>query len=131
MAATVTYYVDSVVWNAVTYDCSAGGPLEVRIDHEGEPLHDRSGCDLYSTFLVIVNRMVRATLRLRTVKYAGALGVQSDMTITLKTKTGTVSISIPDMVLTSVRMGQARATPGDCELTWEHVSDDGTSNPIS
>ena len=131
MSASVTYYVDSVAWNSVTYDCDTGGPLEVRIDHEGEPLEDRSGCDLYPSFMAIVNRMLQVVLRIREVKYVGALGVQSDMTITLKTKAGTVSIAAPDMVLVSARMSQGRATPGDCELTWRHVSDDGTTNPLS
>lgn len=131
MAAAVTYYVDSVVWNSVTYNCTNGGPLEVRIDHEGEPLEDRSGCDNYTTFLVVVNKMLQVILRIREVKYVGALGTKSDMTITLKTKTGTVSIACPDMVLIKAGMSQGRAQPGECELTWRHESDDGTSNPLS
>jgi len=131
MSATVTYYVQSVVWNSVTYDCTGGGPLEVRIDHEGDPIEDRTGCDLYPSWVTVVNRIVQVVLRIREVKYVGALSTKSDMTITLKTKAGTVAIAAPDMVLTSVRMSQGRAAPGDCELTWRHESDDGTSNPLS
>ncbi len=131
MSSTVSYYIDSLAWNSVTYDCDTGGPLEVRIDHDGDELLDRSGCDNYPTFGEIVNRMVRVTFRIREVKFTTALATKSDMTIVLKTKASTVTITIPDMMLSAVRMTQAKSVQGDCELTFVHVSDDGTTNPIS
>ena len=129
---TTTYYLTSFVWNSVTFDKSAGGTLELRFEHEGEPLEGRTGDDLYATFLAIVDHKVRVTLRMRDVKQTQTPGAASSgITATLKSASGAPTLTFATMKLFAVRASQGRASLGDVELVFAHVSADGSTNPIT
>ncbi len=130
MASTVTFYINSFVWNGITFDCDEGGPLELRIRHSAELIKDRSGCDVYATFVKAVNAMLGVTLRVRQMLQPMDIGTKSDATATVQTSGGPVDIPLPGLVYYDADMGVSRATPGECTLIWEHQSDDGTSNPL-
>lgn len=136
MAINVSYYLQSAVWNGSTWDNTTGGSLDVTIEHGGDPLDDRTGIDEYNTFLAVVNKMCRATLRLREVKWTTNPGAaESNLVLTLKKKTGntegTVVVTLATMQLISVRSSQARASVGDAELVFMHRSADGSTVPVS
>lgn len=132
MAVTVTYYPESVLWNSVTYSCTEQGIIQVNYEHSGSPIEDRTGCDEYPTSVIVVDKGMRVTMRLRTVKQTTALGVKSNLVATLKTKSGGTSVlTFPGMVLVDVRGQQPRAGVGDVEMVFVHESADGTTVPIS
>lgn len=131
MAVTVTYYPESVLWNGVTYSCTVDGILQVTYEHSGTPLEDRTGCDQYPTNVIVVDKSMRVTMRLRTVKQTTALGTKSNLVATLKTPAGTSVLTFPGMVLVDVRGQQGRAQVGDVEMVFVHESADGTTVPIS
>lgn len=136
MAINVSYYLQSVAWNSVTWDNTLGGTLEVTFEHGGDPLDDRTGIDEYNTFLAIVNKICRATVRIREVKSVLSPGAaESSLVLTLKSKSGntggTVVITMSQMQLVSVRGNQGRANVGDAEFTFMHRSSDGSSVPVS
>lgn len=136
MSINVSYYLQSAAWNSATWDNSTGGALEMTLEHTGDPLDDRTGIDEYNTFLAVVNKMLRVTIRLREVKWTTGLGAaESSLVLTLKKKTGntegTVTITLATMQLISVRSVQGRAATGDAELVFMHRSADGSTVPVS
>lgn len=132
MAVTVTFYPKTVTWNSVTWDNTSGGPIQFDVELGGEELPDRTGDDEFPTFMAIVNKMCRATLRLREFKQAIQPGTESNMVLTLRVKSGSnPTVTIPNMSFVRVRSNQPRAAVGEAELEFTHRSADGTAIPVS
>lgn len=134
MAVATTIYIKSAVWNSVTYDSSAGGPVMAEFGHVGEPLEDRTSDNEYAPFLAVVNKRGIMRLRVREVKQIIALGTKSSMVFTLETKVGgsTITITGANMVLIAIEPGeQSRAQAGSCTLVFQYESADGVTVPFS
>jgi hypothetical protein len=134
MAVVTTFYLKTFVWNSVTFDKSSGGTLELRFEHEGEPLKGWTGDDEYPTFLAVVNKGCRVILRLRDVSQKQAPGAANSnivATLRIPSDTGNPTITFATMTLIAVRGTQGRAQTGDVELVFEHLSANGTTNPVT
>ena len=137
MAVNVTYYAKTLVWGANTWDSSNGGSIEITFDHEGDALEDRTGDNEYPPFAVVVNRMLRCTVRLRDLTKAKSLALNSknDLVATLSSKasgtTSTVQLTMLNAVLKGIRGSQGRASVGDVELSFIHESSDGAALPLT
>jgi hypothetical protein len=132
MAVVTTYYLKTLTWNGNTWDSSAGGTLELNYEHDGEFLKGRTGDDEYPTFGAVVDKNCRVTVRLRDVIQSAALGAaSSNIVATLKAKATTPSITFANMNLVAVRGAQGRATLGDVTMVFEHLSSNGSTNPVS
>ena len=130
--AVVTIYAKTVVWNAVTWDSTSGGPIRVEYSHMGEPLEDRTGDNDYAPFLAVVNKKCTARVTLREIKQIAAPGTKSSLVITATGKANTVTITLANMILVGVEPGeQGRAAAGSAVLLFQHESADGSTVPVS
>jgi len=132
MAVSPTIYASQITWGGNTWSKSdTGGPLEVRYVHESTAIEDRTGDAEYSMATFIVDKVVRATVRLRDAIFSAALGAAtSDLVITLTKASGTGTITLTNMKLMAVRPSQSRAQLSENELEFVHESADGTTNPV-
>ena len=131
MAVSTTIYPKQITWNGATWDSDDTGPLALSYDHESRTVETRTGDDEYSRTTFSVDKTLRVSVRLQEVKHVLSPGTKSDMTATLSTKAGTVSITFDDMIFESVSGSQERAADGSAELMFVHESDDGTTNPVT
>ena len=132
MAVTVTFYPKTVAWNSLTWDNTSGGPIQFDVELGGEELLDRTGDDEFNTFTAIVNKICRATIRLREFRQFIQPGTESNMTLTLRVKSGTnPTVVIPNMSFVRSRSTQPRAGVSEAELEFVHRSADGTTIPVS
>lgn len=134
MAVSVTFYPQSVTWaGGINASKTSGGPIQVRYDHGGSAVGDRTGDADYSMFKQVVNKDCQVVVRLREVKQTFAIGTTTGaLSFVLTAKNGaSVTITFANMLLESVRGMQGRATPGDVELVFSHESADGSTNPVS
>ena len=137
MAVSPTIYASQITWNGNTWSKSAtGGPLEVRYVHEGTAVEDRTGDAEYSMATFIVDKVLRATVRLRDAIFTDDLGdavsdPTTDIVITLTEAASTSTITLKNMKLLAIRPTQGRAQLGENELEFVHESADGTTNPVT
>lgn len=133
MAINKTYAITQVTWNANTWDKDTGGTIGASIQSGGEPLEDWVAADEWPTFLAVVNKRLRVRLTMREPKWTEEPGNASaaNMVITLKTKSGTVTITLATMILIEINPDQGRASMGETVLVFGHESADGTTNPIT
>lgn len=132
MAVNVSYYATSIAHTGIgTLNTTAGGPLEVRYEHVGEALLDRTGDNEYAPFLAVVNKHLRVTIRAREMKNTVALGSKDDVVCSLKTKSTPITLTLKDMVVVSVTGDQGRAVAGGVEYVLEHESSNGTTVPVT
>ena len=133
MAWTTTVYVSTITWNTNTWTAlTAGGPIRVDISHAGQDIQDRTGADEYSTFVQVVNKILGATVFLRSLAQSGqTLGTKSNMVCTLNGKGGNVVLTLTGMIIVSCGPSQGRAEPGTVAMGFVHESSDGTTVPIA
>ena len=131
MSVTPTIYVKSVAWNSLTWDAStAGGPVGFRYVNESRDEQTLSGDDEYSRVIFSVDKVCRIFISLVEVKNTLEPGVMSDMTVTLTTKSGTQTITFPDVIFLGLNGTQPRAIVGECELSFVCQVSDGTTSPV-
>lgn len=134
MSFVTTVYASTVTWNSNTWTAlTSGGPIRVDISHAGQDIQDRTGADVYATFVQVVNQIASATVFLRELAVAKsqALGTKSNIVVTCSGKGGTVTLTLAGMVIVSVGPSQGRAEPGTLALGFVHESTDGTTVPLT
>lgn len=133
MALNQTFYISQFTFNEVTYDASTtGGVMALADSHSGEWVESRTGDAQYATDAIVANKGCEVRITMREIKFAVALGTKSDLVATCKTSAeASVTKIYADMVLVSADSGQDRAAPSQVELVFRHVSDDGSTVPIS
>src|SRR5437016_424423 len=105
MSVATTIYLQSAVWNSITFNSTTGGPIRGDYSHAGEALEGRTAGNEYPPFLAVVNKRLKIRLRVREVKQTAALGTKSNLVMTLSGKTGTVTINAANMVLIAIEPG--------------------------
>ena len=131
MAVTPTIYVKTISWNNLSWSSSAaGGPLGFRLSHESQSVQAYTGDDEYSRCTFSVDKVVRIFINLIEVKNTLEPGVMSNMTVTLSTKSGTLTITIPDVIFEGLNSSQPRAMTGESELSFIVQVSDGQTNPV-
>lgn len=132
MATIVTIYPKTVVWNALTWNSTGGGPLRVDVEIGGDPVAEQSGDSDWNTFLQVANKRCRVVVRIRDVTVMVNPGTgTTTLACTFSSKQGNHVLTFgANMILVSGRISQDRAVPGDIELVFMHESSDGTTFPL-
>ena len=96
-------------------------------------LEDGTGDDLYSPFVVVVNRKLPVFISLRDVNPAIVQGTVDDLVVIVTNKGSTVTRTIPfaDMMFVGSGLTGQRNTPFENELRFVHESTDGQTNPLT
>jgi len=132
MAVTPTITPVSIVWNGITWSATdTGGPLGLRYLDESQEVEVRTGDDKGAPTIFTVNNSTRIFVTLVDVKQVIVAGAQSDMVVTLKTKSGTQTVNFAGAVFLSTNGNQPRATAGEAELSFICEWSDGQTNPMS
>lgn len=122
----------TVVWNGTTWSASNGCLINVAYSNAGTPVPRYCGSDEYPQTLFVVDKACQVVVTLGEFSFTGEPGDgSSNLVATLKTSSGSTSTTFANMVLVSVAGGQDRSVPSECVLTFEHVSGDGSTSPVS
>lgn len=130
MALNVTIYPTTISWGG-TWNSTSGGTLRLDASLSSRDIQDRTGNDFYPRAVLNVDGSLVVRVLLREVKWTTALGTKNDLSATLSTKSGSVAIAFPGMVLVSAEMSQPRGDVGSCLITLVHESSDGTTLPVT
>jgi hypothetical protein len=130
MAVERTYTISSIAWNGVTYNADSGGPLGIVFGHPGRPILDRTGDDIYSPAVIIPERDITVSFRLRQISSLLVPGAaKSNIVATLKVAdrpATTYILTFSDMVLVDWQASLQRSVPGEITLTFAHEHGTGT-----
>jgi hypothetical protein len=136
MAVERTYTIVSVAWNGTTYDANSGGPLGLSFGHPGRTVLDRTADDVYPAAVIIPEKDVQASFRLRQMTVLPDPGAnKSDLVFILKhanrPTANTYTLTIKDMVFTGEEASLQRSVPGESTLNFVYEHDVGdTGAPI-
>jgi hypothetical protein len=128
MAVERSYTIVSVAWNSNTWDADTGGPVGLNFGHPGRAVLDRTGDDVYSPAVIIPERDLLASFRLRQISLLDVPGAaKSNLVFRIKVAgrpDTEYSLTFHDMVLTDTEASLQRSVPGEMTLTFahEHVS---------
>jgi hypothetical protein len=124
MAVERTYTISSITWNSVTYNATSGGPLGLVFGHPGRPILDRTGDDIYSPAVIIPERDITVSFRLRQISGLLVPGAaKSNLVCVLKVADRpdtTYTLTFYDMVLVDWQSSLQRSVPGEITLTFAH-----------
>jgi len=124
-----SYTIVSIAWNGNTWNADNGGPLGFSFGHPGHAVLDRTADDIYSPCVIIPERDVQASFRLRQITILETPGaVKGDIVITVKVAgrpaPTTYALTLHDMVMVDPEASLQRSVPGEMTLSFahEHVS---------
>jgi hypothetical protein len=128
-----SYTIVSVTFATVTYDSENGGPLGFSFGHPGRAVLDRTADDIYPAAVIIPEKDVQASFRLRQITVLPDPGAaKSDLVFVVKVSgrptPTTYTLTIHDMIFTGLEGGLQRSVPGEETLSFVH--EHAIANPI-
>lgn len=130
MAVERTYTIVSVAFNGVTYNATLGGPLGLTFDHRGDTILDRTADDIYSPAVIMPERNISASFRMRQLFLSEVPGaVKSNLVFVLTAAgrpTTNYTLTLSDMVLSDASASLQRSVPGEVAVTFVHEHSSGT-----
>ena len=124
-------YPKSVVHNAKSFAGGEGGSIECELVHGSRDVQDRTGEDLYATFVVLVDRFAEATLMIREAALASlpAIGDKSSLVLTIAGKAGDTVRTFLNMIVASVTTRQRHGEPGMTIIRFVYEAAAGATAP--
>lgn len=124
MSVERSYTIVSITWNGNTWNANNGGPLGFNLGHPGRAVLDRTADDIYSPAVIIPERDIVFSCRLRQISLLEVPGAaKSDIVVTVKVAgrpDTTYALTIHDMVLVDPESGLTRSVPGEMTLHFAH-----------
>jgi hypothetical protein len=133
MTVERSYTINKITFNSVAYDVSSGGPLAFSFGHSGRTILDRTGDDIYSPCVIIPEKDVTASFRLRDISTLLVPGAaKADLTFRVKVagRPDTMyDLIFHDMVMNDTDGSLTRSVPGEGSFSFSHEHTD--SNTIT
>jgi hypothetical protein len=121
---------DTITWNSLTWNADSGGPIRVRLRRGARPIKDRTGADLYSRQVFLVEGELEVRIALRDAPII-ALGTKSNMSIGYKTKSTDKTRNAAGMKYIGTEESQDKDNLGEEEAVFVDESTDGVTDPLS
>lgn len=119
-----SYTIVSIAWNGNTWNATNGGPLGFSLGHPGRTILDRTADDQYSPCVIIPEKDIQLSIRLRQISLLDVPGAaKSDVVIVIKVAgrpDTTYTLTVHDMVLADPHSGLQRSVPGEMTLNFVH-----------
>lgn len=133
MAVKRLYGLKSIVRGSTTFDNTHGGPLSWRWSYVGNKVPDRTGADEFATAMLIPEKDMTASMRMRDIVFADDPGDKEDTVVTfIRDGKLEIAITFKAMVFIGSDANIDRSIPGEIELSYDHehtVND--TASPIT
>jgi hypothetical protein len=121
----------SVVWNSITWNADAGGPIGVEFDKSATPVEDYTGADEYPRQVFTPRKRLEVRVILRDAPDTALGAAVSNVVVVYQTLSSTKTITFANMKFVGVRSVQGWGDPRSEALVFVHQSSDGTTDPTS
>ena len=124
--------VNTVTWNAETWNSADEGPVRVAYSHSAPPIEIRTGADEYPQTVLTPSKSLEVSVTVAKFcdDHSVTCGTTSNLVATMRTCGGTAACTFPNMALVNVSATGDRDAPSEKTLSFVHVSSDGTTSPL-
>ena len=129
--ANMYVYPQSVVWNALTWDKTNGGPKRIDWDRGGREIEEGTGDAQWNTFGIVVEPRLRVRVHLTDLKIIIPINTKSNMVANVLGKGSAQPINWANMVYKGLASEQPYANLGLTTHEFIHESADGTTDPMT
>ena len=124
-------YAKSILHDGESYAGGEGGAIEIELVHGSRDVQDRTGEDLYPTFVALVDRFAEATAMIRepVLLTLPAIGAKSSLVATIAGKAGDTVRTFLNMIVASVTTRQRHGEPGMTIIRYVYEAAAGATAP--